>query len=128
VELAVQFQDRDQVLEHQTVLSTIPDLVELQVQKTSVAFLKQQENVLLPQVKQSYQQWAVQSYNSLSLQETVAGVPREEHLTAFKETDVKQLIWTRNKRFSNKRAADTQESYSDSEIGIKYEKWWPTMV
>jgi hypothetical protein len=52
----VQFQDRDQVLEHQTVLSTIPDLVELQVQKKPVAFLKQQENVLLPQVKQSYQQ------------------------------------------------------------------------
>jgi hypothetical protein len=50
VELAVQFEDRDQVLEHQTVL------VELQVQKTSVAFLKQQENVLLPQIKQSYQQ------------------------------------------------------------------------
>ena len=43
-----------------------------QVQNTSVALLKQQEKVLLPQVKQIYQQRVVQS---LSLKEAVAGVP-----------------------------------------------------
>ena len=34
------FQDRDRDLEHQTFLSTIPELGELLVQNTSVSFLK----------------------------------------------------------------------------------------
>lgn len=62
VELAVKYRERNQDQEHQTVISTIPELGKLQVQNTCVSFTKWQENFLLPQVKHNNQERVVQSY------------------------------------------------------------------